>query len=147
MVRTWGAFHDPAELEAVAPTLQHWAELLEGGGPTTTAGSGARPPFRPPAVAVWRALHGLLPLLQGGAGAALLQHAPRLAGAVLAWVSGRRQDSELCTWFAVSCWSHLLAAAGPAAFDHAATRPAAVVQQLVAAAAGSASERLHKAAA
>lgn len=147
MVRTWGAFGDASELEAVVPTLQHWAELLGGGGPAATASSGTRPPFRPPAVALWRAVHGLLPLLRGSAGVALLQHVPRLAGAVLAWVSCQREESELCTWFAISCWSYLLAAAGPATFNHIATSPAAIVQQLVAAAAGSTSERLHKAAA
>ena len=152
MVRTWGPFEDAAALGAVLPTLQQWAELLEGDSPeagSSAAGgsSSTRQPFRPPAVAVWRALHGVLPLLQGGTGEALVQHVPHLAAAVLAWVGGRREDGELCTWFAVSCWAHLLAAVGPAAFHHTTASAAAIVQQLAATAAGSGSERLHKAAA
>lgn len=153
MVRTWGPVQDGAALEAVLPTLQHWVALLGGGelpGPGSASG---RQPFQPPRAAVWRALHGLLPLLQGEAAAALLPQVPQLPEAVLGGLEAAAgphtpQDAELCCWYAAGCWSHLLAAAGEDTFFHCAASPAAIVRQLAAAAGSSAgSERLHKAAA
>lgn len=164
MVRAWGPVADEHTLETLLPTLNSWVQQLggeqwqaQGLGPSAGAGSGtSRPRFSPPASAVWRALHGLLPLVQGAAAQALLPALPGLAGAVLAGISGRAgaappeppHERELCRWFAVGCWSHLLAAAGGAALDCLHLSADEVVQELVAAAApGSGSERLQKAAA
>ena len=160
MVRAWGAISDEPTLQAVLPTLQCWVGLLGHGSQPGSSSSGSsggapRPRFRPPAAAVWRALHGLLPLVQGEAAAALLPHVPGLADAVLTGASGApcqlaavpQQEAELCRWFAVGCWSHLLAAAGAEVFYHASSPAPTIVEQLVAAAAGSGGERLQKSAA
>lgn len=162
MVRAWGPVVNEATLEALLPTLRSWVQQLggeqwQGQGPgDSDSGSDSRPRFSPPAAAVWRALHGLLPLVQGAAAGGLLPALPSLADIVLAGVGGRGaggptelpQERELCRWFAVGCWSHLLTVAGAAALDCAHLSAEGVVQELVAAAApGSGSERLHKAAA
>lgn len=157
MVRLWGPFREASSLDLVLPTLQQWVAALDGtpSSADSPSSSSNRRPFRPPTLAVWRALHGLLPLVQGEAGAALLPLVPRLADAVLAGMSGESgplrqlsvQEADTCAWFATGCWSHLLASAGPEVFYHTSASPAAVVQQLAAAAGASGSERLHKAAA
>ena len=153
-VRAWGSFADAAAAEVVLPTLQSWVQLLAAQPHDAPAAQPARPSFRPPPLALWRALHGLLPLLAPEAAAAVLPHLPQLADAVLSGMFGGSATAgsasllelDTCRWFAMSCWSQLLSAVGPQLFFHAASSPAAVVQQLAAAAAG-ASERLQLAAA
>lgn len=177
MVRAWGPVTDANTVEALLPTLRAWVrQLASGPGPARPAGptspadlrhdpaaaaphassGSSRPRFRPPASAVWRALHGLLPLLQGEAAAALLPALPGLASAVIAGVGGpcgagldaTPRERELCRWFAVGCWSRLLAASGVAALDHSHLSAEEAVQALLAAATlDGGSERLHKAAA